>query len=257
MNKKALHLGSKKHDIQADLEQWFQCGLGRSLLASQRVVIEKAIRRNFGFHQAEIGVSHRIPVGNPSNLGHKFYVLPRWEPDLPDNSIISTSSEIGLEHDSTDLVILHHALDFSSDPHQTLREASRILKPSGHLVIIGFNPLSSWGLRKILTRSRGAPWACRFLSGKRVEDWLNLLDFKVKAARYHFYTLPFNRARVVNQSSALDNILNPKVPLGAYYVLSAQKQVGARIRTAPKWSKKRKVVGLPLANRVEAKKCNL
>jgi len=243
-------------DMQLALENWFQTALGRSLLANQRRAIDSAAQSMFGFHQAEIGVSHRIPVGNLTQLGHRFYVLPEWQPDLPENSLISSTSEIGLEHDIADLVILHHALDFSAAPHQTLREASRILKPAGNLIIVGFNPLSSWGLRRVFSRASSvqAPWNCRFISGRRIEDWLSLLDFKMSALEYHFYALPFNQAGLVNRLQGLDHILNAKVPLGAYYIVSAQKQVGARLRRSKRWRKKAKVVGLPVANRLDSNK---
>ena len=133
-------------EIQSSLEDWFQSSLGRALLANQRPVIESKINRLFGFHQVEVGVSHRIPIGNPSNLGHKFHIIPTWQPDLPENTVVSSVDELSLDHDSVDMVLLHHTLDFSNDPHQTLRETSRILKSSGHLLIIGFNPLSLWGI---------------------------------------------------------------------------------------------------------------
>ena len=234
---------------QKELEQWFQSALGRSLLASQRAVIEQKIQRLFGVYQLEIGVSHRIPVGNPSSLGYKFHLLPDWETDLPDNTVISTSDEIAIDHDILDLVILHHALDFSADPHQTLREVFRVLKSSGYLLIVGFNPLSMWGLRRLITRSRKAPWNNHFISGRRIEDWLNLLDFKVDGLDYHYYGLPINSQRFVRYFSWLDGLLNSKVPLGAYYTILAQKQVGCRIGVAPRWShKKAAVVGLPLAS---------
>lgn len=239
--------------IQKGLEQWFQCALGRSLLANQRLAIEKAMRQCFGFHQAEIGISHRIPVGNASNLGHKFYVLPNWQSDLPENCVISGSDEIGIDHDVADLVIMHHTLDYSAEPHQALREASRILKPSGKLIVVGFNPISTWGLRRRLWRSTQAPWNGNFISGNRVEDWLTLLDFKVKGLRYHFYTLPFNRMHLIDRFNGLENILNSKVPLGAYYVVLAQKQVGARISVKPAWRRKNKVIGMPLTNRIKSK----
>jgi len=234
-------------DKQTQLEFWFQSALGRSLLADQRKIIEQKIHRLFGFHQAELGVSHRVPVGNPSNMGHKFYILPNWEQDLPENSVISRSDEIALDSNVVDMVILHHTLDFSSNPHQTLREASRILKPSGHLLLVGFNPVSSWGVRKLVTRSRVAPWNSRFISGKRVEDWLNLLDFKVAGLEYFYYGMPFNKLGVMNHFLWLNNILNTKVPLGAYYTILAQKQVGSRINVSPSWRKKAKVIGMPLA----------
>ena len=196
---------------QKELEFWFQSVLGRSLLANQRTVIDDKIRRLFGFHQAEIGVSHRVPVGNSSSLGHKFYILPSWEPDLPKNAIISSAGEIALDHDIVDLVILHHSLDYSVDPHQTLREASRILKSSGNLLIIGFNPYSSWGLRRLLSMKKNAPWNLRFLAGSRVEDWLNLLDFRVSGVETHYYGLPFNQQGLMKRSVWLNNVLNEKV----------------------------------------------
>jgi len=239
--------------VQKELEFWFQSTLGRTLLANQRAVIEKKICRLFGFHQAEIGVSHRVPVGNPSSLGHKFYILPNWESDLPENSIISNFGEIALDHDIVDLVILHHTLDFSADPHQTLREASRILKSSGNLLIVGFNPVGLWGLRRLFSTRKQAPWNMRFIAGSRIEDWLNLLDFRVSGVQTHFYGLPINSQRMVNRSLWLNNVLNEKVPLGAYYTILAQKQSGARIKAIPKWRTKGKVVGLPVANRVSMK----
>jgi SAM-dependent methyltransferase len=239
--------------VQKELEFWFQSALGRNLLANQRIVIDKKIHRLFGFHQAEIGVSHRVPVGNPSSLGHKFYVLPTWEPDLPKNSIISSSGEIALDHDIVDLVILHHTLDFSPDPHQTLREAARILKSSGNLLIIGFNPFSLWGLKRLLSTRKKAPWNMRFITGSRVEDWLNLLDFSVSGVETHFYGLPFNQPGLMKRSIWLNNVLNEKVPLGAYYTILAQKQSGARIKALPKWRDKTNVVGLPIANRINIK----
>lgn len=237
-------------EIRCELECWFQSALGRALLASQRKTIDAATRGFFGFHQAEIGVSHRTPVGNLTNLGNKFFVANQWVEGLPENCIVSPHDELALEHDVADLVIMHHALDVSPNPHQTLREASRILKPSGHLVLCGFNPLSSWGIRKMVSRAHRGPWGCRFISGSRIEDWLNLLDFKVGIANYHFYPLPFNQQALMTRFQVLDRVLNARVPLGAYYIVVAQKQVGMRIRNAYKWRKKKaKVVGLPVANR--------
>jgi SAM-dependent methyltransferase len=236
---------------QKALEHWFQSILGRAMLANQRKVIDFYVSRCFGFHQASIGVSHRIPVGNSSNLGHRFNVSPFIEPDMPENTVISSSEELALTHDSADLLILHHALDFSSDPHQTLREVSRVLRSSGNLIIVGFNPISLWGVCRGLSRKREAPWNNRFLSGRRVEDWCNLLDFKVEGLHYHFYAPPVNHLGLINRFAWMENFLNDKVPLGAYYVLFAQKQVGSRINVKPRWRKQTNVVGLPVANRTK------
>lgn len=233
---------------QEGLESWFQSTLGRNLLANQRNIISETIKQFFGVVQAEIGVSHRIPVGNPSNIAHKFFVIPRWSVDLPSNVVVSESDELCLETGSVDLVILHHALDFAKDPHQTLREASRVLKSTGHLVVVGFNPTSLWGARKLCNNKRQAPWNNRFLSGNRLTDWLTLLHFQVSDVEYHYYGLPFNKQGLVKHFLWLENILNPKVPLGAYYILSAQKQTFSKIQNSQRWSPATKAVGLSLSS---------
>ena len=242
---KALVTNTSK---QHALENWFQSALGRSLLANQRELIATTIQNFFGTIQAEIGVSHRVPVGNPSNIAHKFFVIPEWTSDLPSNVLVSESDELSLETGSVDLVILHHALDFTKDPHQTLREASRVLKSTGHLVIIGFNPTSLWGVRKLFNRNKQAPWNNRFISGNRLSDWLNLLHFQVSDIEHHYYGLPFNKLGLLKQFLWLDNVLNSKVPLGAYYILSAQKQTFSRIQNRQRWQQPVKAVGLSLSS---------
>ena len=236
-------------ETQKELEHWFQTKVGRSLLASQRRRLSKLIERCYGFHQAEIAVSHRIPVGNGSSLGHRFIVVPQVESDMPDYCLVSHSTELALDHDSADLVILHHALDFSEDPHQTLREVERILKPNGNLALVGFNPMSLWGAIKLLSPTKSGVWRNRFLSGRRVADWLSLLNLRVDMMRYYYYAPPINSVGVLSRFSWIESIVNSKVPLGAYYVIMAQKQQIARIMPSRSWKRKTNVVGLPVANR--------
>lgn len=58
---------------------------------------------------------------------------------------------IPLLPESIDVVIIHHALEFSLNPRSILEEAYQILAPNGNLIIIGFNPLSMWGLKQLIT----------------------------------------------------------------------------------------------------------
>lgn len=241
-------LDSNRVNYQKDLEHWFQTALGRSLLASQREIVSSVLEKHLGTFQAEIGVSHRVPVGNPSHIVHKYFIIPEWSPDLPSNVLVSGSEELALDTDSIDLVILHHTLDFSKNPHQTLREASRVLKSTGHLIIIGFNPTSLWGLRKLFNRNKQSPWNNRFISGKRISDWLSLLHYQMNDVSYHYYGLPFNKISLFKKFLWLGNFLNPKVPLGTYYIMSAQKQTYSHIQNKPRWKQTSKVSGLSLSS---------
>lgn len=236
--------------LQHSFEEWFQTSLGRVLLSDQREKIDRVIGRIFGYHQLEMLVSHRFPMGNYSSLGHKIMAVPEWQADMPDNTLVTMPHELGLCHDSVDLAILHHTLDFAASPHQALREVSRVVKGSGHVLIIGFNPLSMWGLRKLISRKKTAPWNGRFITGQRVEDWLNLLDFEISSTHYHFLRPPVESYRFLERFSFVDKLDKGNVPVGAYYMILAKKQVGCAISSKPKW-KKTNVIGLPVANRIK------
>lgn len=77
---------------------------------------------------------------------------------------------------SVDVVILVHQLEFSERPHQVFREAARVLAPEGHLLVLGFNPYSLWGIRRCWPWGEGRPpWTGRYLSARRIADWMMLL----------------------------------------------------------------------------------
>ena len=235
---------------QQDFEHWFQTPLGRQLLAKERAMTEHYCEHAFGAHQLELTISHRLPVGAVGNCAHRILATRRWSPHMPSSVLVCDPEELPFSSGTIDLVIMHHVLDFSPSPHQALREAYRVLKGSGHLVIVGFNPWSLWGLGKLLTRGRRAPWSGRFISRSRLEDWLELLDFSVQMKSFQFFRPPLQSAGLLQRLKFLERIfsMGKGFPGGAFYILLAEKRVGARIRTVPQWRRKN-VVGLPMANR--------
>ncbi len=228
-------------------EHWLQTPLGRRLLACERGVIDAMVANLFGYQQFAFCVSHRFPVATASHLGHKVTVTSAWRPDMPDNVLVTLPDEVALTHDVADLVVLHHTLDFAPSAHHTLRDVSRIIKGSGRLLIVGFNPLSLWGLRKMLMSSGQAPWNGRFISGRRVEDWLGLLDFKIERSSYHLMALPYDSNGVSSSAPLPVGRTALKLPVGAFYAILAQKQVGCMISVRRRWTTA-KIVGLSAAN---------
>ena len=72
--------------------------------------------------------------------------------------IEGNSSELPFANECLDLLILPHVLEFSSDPHQILREAERVLRPEGRLIISGcmiaWQPAKITVLRILLRTAR-------------------------------------------------------------------------------------------------------
>ncbi|MBS1146038.1 MAG: methyl-transferase [Proteobacteria bacterium] len=132
---------------------WFETPLGQHLLFREQRYFDQAVSDVFGFNAVQVGLPHidflrnsRIPlrvscaVEAPAQVNADPMFLP-------------------FENQSLDLLLLPHVLEFSSNPHQVLREAERVLRPEGRLVLAGFNPRSLWGLAHQLKGSeRGYPW---------------------------------------------------------------------------------------------------
>jgi len=86
-----------------------------------------------------------------------------------------------------------HVLEAHDDPHGVLRELDRVLRSDGYVVILGFNPVSLWGLRHFLSRRRFPPGCRRLISEHRLRDWLRLLNFSVDHSSFHYFTAPILR----------------------------------------------------------------
>jgi SAM-dependent methyltransferase len=150
------------------------------------------------------------------------------------------------EH-AADVVVLQHGLDFSLSPHGLLREAARSVRPGGHLLIVGINPWSAWGLRHLLARD--ALRQARCIAPARVSDWLHLLGFALEKRRFGCYRPPLAANRWQSRLAGLEPLGNAwQMPGGGFYLLVARKLVvGLRpLRQAPRASMG-KLLPMPVA----------
>lgn len=215
-------------------ERWFQSSLGSAMLASQRRVLEQAIAPLTGARQLQVGLSHRLPLASGSDFVQKIITSPTWQAHMPEGVAVANAEELPFPGDSMDLVILHHTADFSADPHQVLRESARVLRGEGKIALVGFNPLSLWGLRRAVSRHHEGPWGGRFLLRSRMEDWLRLLGFQVDDSATHFCTLPVQGSGRHHRHSKSHR---DWLPIGAYYCILARKREYGRIPPRKTWQK--------------------
>jgi len=247
----------KSHNVDyssrsESFENWFQTPLGRSLLADQRGFLDRRLEKLTGARQLQVGVSHRLPLANGTDFSQKIMTTPKCFSGTPDGVVVCDADELPFPGDSMDLVVLHHTADFSPYPHQVLREAARVLRGDGSIALIGFNPVSVWGLRRLISRHHAGPWGGRFLFRGRMEDWLHLLDFQVETSMTRFFRLPLQRSGR-KTSGRLDERMSGYglLPVGAYYCILAKKRVCARIPRRNVW-RQSKVMGLSGTGTVSA-----
>jgi len=217
--------------IAQSLSAWFATPQGNYVLERERQYFDRTVGDIFGYNALQLGLpehdflqSNRMPLrfsaGNQQG-----------------NAVRLICAELPFDSDSMDLVVMPHVLEFSENPHQTLREVARVLRPEGSLVISGLNPRSLWGLRRVLGRREGYPWQGRFISLPRMKDWLALLDFELADGRFGAYAPPFQSAKWLERFAFMEKAGNRwwAVSGGVYFVHAIKRVPGMRL-IKPKWN---------------------
>ena len=210
---------------------WIDSTLGQYVLDKEQQLFDVAVADIFGFNAVQMGLlqmnalkSSRIPTRLPidNNAGH-CYCESDYLP-FTDNCI--------------DLICMPHILEFSENPHQTLREAERVLVPEGHLILTGFNPISAWGIKRTLKKDVGYPWQGHFFTISRIKDWLALLGMEYVSGQMQCYALPINNQKWLNRLHGLETLGEKCWPmLGGVYMIIAKKRVVNITLLKPNWKK--------------------
>jgi len=226
--------------VQEQIAEWFDEGFGQQLYQRQKECCEQSLKQDFGYRLAQLGVSPRHRLFENLQPSHKFF-LSRAHSGA---SCQCEFDALPLPSDTIDIVLLHHVLDFSKHPHRDLIEAARLVTAGGHIVIIGFNPLSLFGLYKWFGAvfSSKAVWRHNSLRQGRVVDWLQLLGFQISYRPLECDDKPASTLK------HLKGILSGQnVSRSAFYLIVAQKMVTPlRPIKSRYWSplKARSLVGL-------------
>lgn len=218
------------NDILRELESWYGTDKGKYVLAQTRERLQPYLETAFGYHILQIGPARGLPLHNASLINHRIYASQCGGEGV---DLICCDEEIPLEGDSIDVVIAHHSLEFTANPHQVLREIQRVLTPHGHLLLVGFNPYSVHGITsRIRGLSAKSLWHWHRPVGEpRMRDWLHLLGCEVNDTSY-LYSMPVTAAARLAAwlSSCGQWFTHHKVPLGGLYLIHAIKQVPAQNR---------------------------
>jgi SAM-dependent methyltransferase len=262
-----------------ELGGWLKTPPGQYLLDWEQQRVDKAVADIFGYHALQMGLPELDGL-RANRMPHRWLAsdsLVNPEPLViapPRDSAISTTplkAPIGLHCDaealpfpssSLDLVVMPHTLELAQDPHLALSEASRVLMPEGRLVIVGFNPVSLWGLRQRLGSTRSSlglgdqrlflPSSGEFIGYWRLRDWLRLLSFEIEVGKFGCYRPPWKSEKWLGRAAWMEGVGRQWWPvLGAVYFLVAVRRVRG-MRLIGKVRKERvKATGAPavVANR--------
>ncbi|PCI22839.1 MAG: SAM-dependent methyltransferase [Piscirickettsiaceae bacterium] len=179
------HEESSHFEGPVELRNWFNTPIGEVFRHAESTLLSEKLSENFRaevlqldfvgwedeFHEA-MRFAHYTILDNQTAEQTKY---PR---------VVGDASGLPIDTHSIDIVIMPHTLEFEDNPHQVLREVSRVLKPEGIVLLTGFNPWAFWHVPRFIPKvKQRTPWNGRFISRYRVLDWLKLLNFEIEVSQ--------------------------------------------------------------------------
>ena len=213
------------------LAEWLASPQGRYIIEWEQARFDGLVADRFGYNAVQLGFSELDLLRN-NRMSFRLRCGP-------EGAVAVRSLDVALPFASAslDLVLLPHGLEFSSHPHQVLREVERVLMPEGNVIVSGFNPYSLWGMRRLLARGRGAfPWQGQYLSVRRLKDWFALLGFETPPAIFGCHVPPMSQQRWLERWNFMDMAGGRWGPvMGGVYLLQAVKRVTGMRLIVPHW----------------------
>jgi len=208
------------------LDHWYQGTPGQYLFESERASLQQVLPRLFGYHLLQIGGPATHSFIDSSPIIHKIRMDHELISDFKGDSVLSNFDQLPFLPDSIDLVLLPHVLEFIEEPKALLEQVYYTLMPEGHIILLGFNPTSLWGLFKLCTHKKSVPWMSEFISAYRVKHWLSQVGYILVEDKSVFFRPPITRKKVLQKllfMEAIGQLIWPY--LGASYMIIAKKRV--------------------------------
>jgi SAM-dependent methyltransferase len=229
-------------DSDPVLHQWQRGQLGRALIQAEAQLLATTFDDVFGLELLQLGTwGAGRELLAPSRIRRQSVIADSTEASGR-GDLVARLAHLPINNASVDAVLLPHTLELTADPHAVLREADRVLVAEGQLIILGFRPVSLWGLRAAASPAGFPPGLRRTLSASRVRDWLGLLSYEIVNVRRYLYRWP--RETRDSVESAIPSILYRGwcYPWpSAAYVIKARKRVYTLTPIRPRLRERRRV----------------
>lgn len=227
-------------DVLNGQNKWFSSTTGQYLLEKEQALYDRAVFDLFGFNALQMGCLEMDLLRN-SRIPNR-YKSAEFDTPMLDSHLLCCDDFLPFADMSLDLLLLPHRLEFSERPHQTLREAERVMMPEGHLLISGFNPISTWGatarLNKLFSGTKTFPWNGKFIGLTRMKDWLALMGFEIVLVEMCCHVPPFEQFSWHKRFAFMDKASERCCAmLGGVYFIVAKKRVPGMTPIKPNWKK--------------------
>ncbi len=181
------------------------------------------------------GEADRIISLMPAPQGALQWPVSHTKKDLKNQVVLVEECLWPLPDRSVDRLIICHALEFSHRTQDILKEAWRVLRESGELIVVTPNRRGAWAQTTTTPLGYGTPY-----TGHQLYDVLERSSFHPQKPVYCLYAPPSERLLTMKLSSTIEKYGSRfSKKLGGVLIFPARKQVYALTpRGTPAWSSK-------------------
>ena len=127
-------------------DAWFQKMPGLLLFSEEKAMLDRVFKDRRGTDLLQIGGPHDARLIENARVFRTFFVSKRRHFDQSKLLIQASSECLPIQSESIDIVLCLNQLEAAKNPKAILREAYRVLRPNGQLIIVGLNRFSLWQL---------------------------------------------------------------------------------------------------------------
>jgi hypothetical protein len=230
---------------QEEFLQWLKCSSqGHALLAAEMSMVKSLLEPIQSQQALFLGSQEQQSLLQDLPMKDKFWIAGAVTPLEGYYTAQGQLTNLPIRPASMDFAILPHTLEFTHKPHHLLREVEVVMKPQGHILILGFNPVSAWGVRKFFSGKHS--YLGKLCSLKKIEDWLTLLNFDVVQKSYSQHLsiladeLPDKITKSLNKVG--DFLGNNFSGLSGLYAILAKKNIHCLTPQKMKWEKEDEIM---------------
>lgn len=200
---------TKQHPLE-----WFTHDIGRAIYNEECANLQRLL--------ALIVPGRIMQIGGPplirsfSNFHFIHYDTEVFFPSIGHN-VCGDFCKLPFADSSFNIITMPHFHEINNDFSGLLLECYRVLEDEGMLLLYGFNPVSIWGVQRLLGLGDVVPWCKRFYSINSVLLEIDKTDFTL-FAKDSLYLGLYSKHRAVFENCRLMNT-SGKVKFGAVYAL--------------------------------------
>lgn len=214
-------------NIYERLNQWYHNNLGRTVLLAEQYELEKILPNFFGYYLVQLGGPLELNWLSSSPIKYHVRYCPSIPKNASKNSVRGSFYQLSFYTESIDVILMPHILELTENPEVILKEAIDVLMPDGHIIILGFNPMSLWGMWWLAKHKRkNIPWIGHFHRIGLVRHWLSYFDCEIETLETFFFRPPYADLERRQKMRIFETIGQSCWPwLGGLYMISARKRV--------------------------------